>query len=231
MQPLLAVQEMDGRIRALQQEIHDVPERKKQEKDRLKSALSALALAQSGLKIAQLNMTAAEGEVADRKERVNKLRQQQQALKTNRVFQAMSHEIARAEEEVDQVEARLIGLMDEIVPNQARVTAAEVRLRVEERHVNRYIEELDRRSAEAQEELQRCLAERGEALKQVTSQPALLAYTRLSARRWPAIVPLESGAVCGGCHMTQPPQTAHLVRRNAGVVTCQTCGRILYLQE
>lgn len=228
MQPLLALQEIDGRIRVLQQEIQDLPERKKQEKGRLKSALDALGLAQSNLKIAQLNMNAAEGEVADRKDRVNKLRAQQQGLKTNRDFQAMSIEVTRAEEEVEQVESRLIALMDEIKPAQARVAACEAKLREEEAQVNGYIGDLDSRASQANEELQRCLAERGEALKLVTSPPALLAYTRLASRRWPVIVPLEGGAVCGGCHLTQPPQTAHLVRRNIGVVTCQMCGRILY---
>jgi predicted nucleic acid-binding Zn-ribbon protein len=96
MEPLLALQEIDGRIRALQQEIQDLPERKEQEKSRMKGALGVLSAAQSNLKITQLNLNAAEGEVANRKERMEKLRQQQQSLKTNRDFQAMTHEITRA---------------------------------------------------------------------------------------------------------------------------------------
>jgi predicted nucleic acid-binding Zn-ribbon protein len=228
MEPLLALQEIDGRIRALQQEIQDLPERKEQEKARLKGAMGVLAAAQSNLKITQLNLNAAEGEVANRKERMEKLRQQQQALKTNRDFQAMTHEITRAADEVEQCEARQIALMDEVTPAAARVAEAEAKLRAETEVVNRYLEDLDRRMADGQAELSRCLAERAGAVKAVTSQQALLAYTRLLPRRWPVIVPLEGGTVCGGCHLTQPPQMAHLVRRNAGIVACQTCGRILY---
>jgi len=231
MEPLLALQQIDGRIRALNQEIEDVPAHKEQEKARLKGAQSALAVAQSNLKITQLNLNAAEGEVANRKERMEKLRQQQQQLKTNRDFQAMTLEITRALEEVEQCEARQIALMDEVTPAASLVAKANAKLLEEEGHVNGYLEELDRRAADAQAELDRSLAERAEALKRITSPQALLAYTRLSPRRWPAIVPLEGGTVCGGCHLTQPPQMAHLVRRNVGIVTCQTCGRILYAAD
>jgi predicted nucleic acid-binding Zn-ribbon protein len=228
MEPLLALQEIDGRIRALQQEIQDLPDRKEQEKSRLKGALGVLAAAQSNLKITQLNLNAAEGEVANRKERMEKLRQQQQALKTNRDFQAMTHEITRATDEIEQCEARQIALMDEVTPAAARVAEAQAKLSADTEIVNRYLKELDRRMADGQAELTQCLTERTGALKAVTSQQALLAYTRLLPKRWPVIVPLEGGTVCGCCHLTQPPQMAHLVRRNAGIVSCQTCGRILY---
>lgn len=228
-QPLLALQEIDERIRALQQEVQDVPEREKQEKKRLKSALDALALAQSKLKIAQLNVSAAEGDVENRKGRADKLREQQLGLKNNRDFQAMSKEIARADEEVDQQEARLIAALDEIKPAQMVVTAAEAKLRDEESEINGYIAELERRAADAQAELERQNTLRETAVKQVTSKPALLMYSRLLGRRWPVVVPLNGGVVCGGCHLNQPPQTAHLARRNEEIVTCQMCGRILYL--
>lgn len=228
-QPLLALQEIDERIRVLRQEIQDVPEREKQEKGRLKSALDAVAIARSALKIASLNVTAAEGDVANRKEREAKLREQQQGLKTNRDFQAMSKEIARATEEVDQQEARLISYLDEIRPAAAKVAATEAKLHEEESEIKGYITELERRAAAAQEELDRQLVLRAEAEKQVRMPQALLTYNRLLSRRWPVVVPLEGGTVCGGCHLTQPPQTAHLVRRNVSVETCQMCGRILYL--
>lgn len=229
-QPLLAVQEIDERIRALQQEITDIPERKLQEKGRLKSALDALAIAQSSLKIARMNVSAIEGEVANRKERAERLREQQRALKNNRDFQAMSREIARAEEEVEQQEARLIASLDEVGPADRGVAAAEARLKSEEGDINRYIAELERRKAEADSELLKQTALRVEAAKAISSPQARLIYDRLLARRWPVVVPLE-GNSCGGCHLNQPPQTAHSIRRNDAIVTCQTCGRILYLPE
>ena len=228
-QPLLALQEIDERIRTLRQVVQDVPEREKQEKGRLKSALDAVAIAQSSLKIARLNVTAAEGDVANRKEREAKLKEQQQGLKTNRDFQAMSKEIARATEEIDQQEARLITYMDEVKPAEAKAALVEAKLHDEEAEIKGYITELKRRADDSEEELNRQLALRAEAEKQVTLPQALLTYNRLLSRRWPVVVPLEGGTVCGGCHLNQPPQTAHSVRRNASVETCQMCGRILYM--
>jgi hypothetical protein len=227
MQPLLALQETDARIRALQQEIADIPRRKDQEKGRLKGAEEALASAQSALRTAQANVAAAEGEVADRREKIIRLRQQQSTLKTNREFQAINQEIATVEAQIEASEARQIALMDEINPARARLAECEEKLRGEQAVVNGYLKELDARLAEAQAEFAQAEKTRHQQAEAVDKR-FLLHYTRLLAKRWPPLVPLEGGTVCGGCHLTQPPSVGHMVRRDAGLVTCQMCGRLLY---
>ena len=93
-QPLLALQGIDSRMRALQQEARDIPLRKEQEQERLRGAQEALSAAQAGFKSAQARVDEAELDVKDRREKINKLRQQQMTLKTNKEFAAMNLEIA-----------------------------------------------------------------------------------------------------------------------------------------
>lgn len=225
-QPLLALQEIDTRIRALQQEARDIPLRKEQEKKRLAGAQEALAEAQSGLKGAQARVDEAELEVKSRRDKINVLRGQQLTLKTNKEFAAMNLEIATIEGQIEMYEARQVMALDGLVPARSRVGECEKRLQDDKAVVDGYVKELDARLAVVQGELAQAEAERLEALKSVPAS-FQTTYSRLIQRRWPPVVALEGNA-CGGCHLTQPPSVAHVVRRNNSLVVCQTCGRILY---
>ena len=225
-QPLLVLQEIDARIRALQQEAQDIPLRKDQEKKRLAGAQEALAEAQKALKNGQARVDEAELEVKARRDKINTLRGQQANLKTNKEFAAMNLEIATIEGQIDTHESRQVVAMDALVPARATLADCEKRLQDEKSVVDGYLKELDTRLAAVKAELTQAEAERAEALK--TVPPAFaLTYSRLLQRRWPPVAALEGNA-CGGCHLTQPPSVAHVVRRNNSLVVCQMCGRILY---
>jgi predicted nucleic acid-binding Zn-ribbon protein len=118
--------------------------------------------------------------------------------------------------------------MDDVIPVKHRVAEAEGKLKDEQAGVDAYTGELDARLAAVKAELTQTEAERAEAVKRVPPQQ-LLPYERLSARRWPVVVPLQADGVCKGCNMVQPPSVSQMVRRNQGVVTCGMCSRILYM--
>lgn len=225
-QPLLFLQEIDARLRALQQEARDIPLRKEQEKSRLSGAQTALTEAQAAVKVAQVRVDEAELEVKVRRDKINTLRGQQISLKTNKEFAAMNLEIATIEGQIDTFESRQVMAMDNVVPARARVSDCEKQLQNDKLVVDGYLKELDTRLATVQAEIRQAEADRTEALKAVPSAFAIV-YARLLDRRWPPVATLEGNA-CGGCHLTQPPSVSHVVRRNNSLVVCQSCGRILY---
>ncbi|MFZ4395637.1 MAG: zinc ribbon domain-containing protein [Kiritimatiellia bacterium] len=225
-QPLLVLQEIDSRLRALQQEARDIPLRKEQEKSRLAGAQTALAEAQTALRAAQARVDEAELEVKARRDKINTLRGQQVSLKTNKEFAAMNLEIATIEGQIESFESRQVYAMDNLVPARAHVSECDKVLQNDKSVVDGYQKELDARLAVVQAEIRQAEAGRQEALKTVPNAFAVV-YGRLLERRWPPVVALE-GSACGGCHLTQPPSVAHVVRRNNSLVVCQTCGRILY---
>ena len=146
-QPLLVLQEIDTRIRALQQEARDIPLRKEQEKKRLTGAKTALTEAQAALKTAQSRVDDAELEVKSRREKINTLRGQQLTLKTNKEFAAMNLEIATIEGQIDTFEARQVVALDALVPARVRVSDCEKGLQEEKAVVDGYLKELDARLA------------------------------------------------------------------------------------
>jgi len=226
-QPLLDLQEIDGRIRDLQQEIRDIPQRKAQEQERLNGAREALVRAQAEYKNAQLRVSEAELEVKARRDKIQSIKQNQVLLKTNKEFQMYNLEIAKIEGEIDSYEARQLAAMDDMIPVKHRVAEADAKLKEEQSVVDGYVGELDARLAEVQAELAKVEVERAEAAKKVSPQ-FILYYERLRTKRWPVVVSLQPDCVCNGCHLVQPPSVGQMVRRNQGLVPCQMCGRILY---
>lgn len=227
-QPLLDLQEIDGRIRDLQQEIRDIPQRKVQELERLNGAKEQLDRAKAELKNAQLRVNEAELEIKARRDKILALKQNQAMLKTNKEFQIFNLEIAKIEGDIDSFEARQLIAMDDVIPIKQRVADADAKLQDEQTVVNGYIAELDTRLSAVQAELVVAEGERAEAAKKVTPQ-FMLYYERLRVKRWPVVVSLQPDCVCNGCHLKQPPSVGQMVRRNLGLVSCQMCGRILYL--
>ncbi|MBT8041654.1 MAG: hypothetical protein KJN98_00635, partial [Pontiella sp.] len=54
-------------------------------------------------------------------------------------------------------------------------------------------------------------------------------YTRiLNNKRDFAVVLVEPGGHCGGCHMKLPPQVTNDARNPTKIVGCNFCGRIVY---
>ena len=227
-QPLLDLQEIDGRIRDLQLEIRDIPQRKVQELERLNGAREALARAQSEYKNAQLRVNEADLEVKARRDKILALKQNQVMLKTNKEFQIYNLEIAKIEGEIDNYESRQVVAMDDVIPVKRRVAEADAKLKEEQSIVDKYIAELDARLTAVREALAAAEAERAESAKKVT--PSFVHhYERLRVnKRWPIVVSLQPDCVCNGCHLQQTPSKGQMVRRNQGLVTCDACGRILY---
>ena len=227
-QRLLELQEIDGHIRALQQEVKDIPQRKAQEASRLQGLHAALELAKSELKSAQVRVAEAELEVKARNDKILALKQNQSQLKTNKEFQAYNLEIAKIEQEIDNYEARQIAAMDDVLPHKQSLAEKEAKLSEGQKALDAYAAELDARLAEVQAELAALDVARGNAVRQVQPR-ALLYYERLKIKRWPVVVQLQADGVCKGCNLLQPPSVSQMARRNQELTFCQMCGRILYI--
>ena len=78
------------------------------------------------------------------------------------------------------------------------------------------------------ERLEEMKNERKRAAEQC-DQALLQKYSRiLNNKRDVAVVMVESGGYCGGCHMKLPPQVIHDARNPQKIVSCNFCGRIVY---
>jgi len=223
---LLEVQEHDARIRRINQELTDIPARQKAEQIRLEEHQQAMATAEEQLKKLQSDLKQLELEADGHKARIDKLRQQQMTLKTNKEFKVMEGEIAAAENDIKKLEDREITLMERIESAREDVRGRKGDLAGEQEAVDADCKELDARAAELKAELAEEEQARVEAAKGIDAT-WLARYDQVWSRRDSALVEVRNG-VCGGCHMRLPPSAAHDARKRMAMVTCDFCGRLLY---
>jgi len=235
-EPLIELQDLDGRIRELESEAKDLPQRKAKENARMAGVNASLDIAKKQLDANQRRIKECETEAAELREKVRNLRITQATSKSNKEFSQLNIQIESLEHDADAAEARQLALMDEIPTLEAGVKEADEKVKAEQGGVDGYVGELDSRLAEVKAQLDELAAERKAAATKV--QPRFLAYyERLRTKRWPVVAPLTDDGVCDGCHLMQPPSVAQMVEHNVkaaemgrdqALVACTMCGRILY---
>jgi len=224
---LLPLQELDCQLRDMKRELEDIPARKEEEQSRLQEHKGNLAEAEEAMKLEQAKIKELELEVQSCKDQIDKYRQQQMVLKSNKEFKAMETEIANVLAKIREHEDQELVLMEDV--ESARVNVAERRkeLEAEEEAVNMDVAELDKRIAGIEEDVASLEARRSEVLAEVP-EDMLSRYERIQSRRDRALVPVEGG-ICGGCHMKLPPSVNQNILKQEDMVSCDHCGRLLYI--
>ena len=224
---LLVLQEHDVRIRQIERELRDIPERKKDEESRLATHKAEAAGAEEHQKGRQAAIKELELEVASRREKILKLRGQQMSLKTNKEFQAVDSEIRTVENEISELENKELELMALLEDANLALAARRKALTEEDAVVQRDVSAWDGRAKALEAELTGLRAKRTEAATHVRQTAWMGLYDRVFSRKDNALVPIENG-VCGGCHMQLPPYVVHEMKKQDTLVTCNYCGRLLY---
>ena len=239
-QPLIELQDTDGKIRELEREARDIPQRKAQETARLAGVNAALDIAKSHLEAHREMIRKEEAQAEEIRTKVHALKLAQTSIKSNKEMQQSIMQIEGLEREAETAENRALALEENTPSLEKSVAVAQSKVDAEQGGVDGLVAELDARLAEVNAELARLQQERAEKSKAVSAidPRTLLYYERLRTRRWPAVALLNSDDVCDGCHMKQPPFVGQSVDRNAkiveaggtvqGPVVCTMCGRILY---
>ncbi len=224
---LLVIQDRDRKINRLVKEINDLPARRKMIEAQLDSHKQALEEAEEAIRKKSLEQKELDAEVENRKERIQKFRQQQFEVKNNDDYRALEKQIRALEEEIQEIEERELVLM-EATENAGTVRDEKTEaLRAEQQVVDEEIGRFKERAANVEKELIDLKTERRTLIADV--DPEWLArYERVFKHHGDyALVPVEH-STCGGCHMKLPPQVGHDARKLDSMTTCMYCGRLLY---
>jgi predicted nucleic acid-binding Zn-ribbon protein len=171
-----------------------------------------------------------EKEIAVLQEQIRKLLLQQSAVKTNKEYQTLLHEIEQVRGKIDALETAGIEYLDSEEKDGAGKKEAQGRLAAikaehgdERRRIEVQIAEKQARAVRLGSERERRLA----ALPEDQKEDYILLNERYPGT---ACAPLD-GENCGGCHWTLVPHTRQLVRKSEDLVHCEHCRRYLYAGE
>ena len=228
LEPIFALQKKDRKLIKIMREIRDIPQRKSDIEAQLSGSKKKLEMAADSRKHTEATLKEQELEVETLKERVTKYKQQQMEAQTNDQYRAFVKEIGAVEDEIKALEEKEIKLMEDLEAGKAIEAECQAKLDTEKAGIADELGELDERAAYLQEKAEKMKADRNRAAAEC-DKTLLQKYARiLQNKKDFAVVLVEEGGHCGGCHMKLPPQVVNDARNPAKVVGCNFCGRIVY---
>jgi hypothetical protein len=228
LQHLIELQNLETSIEEAKRRIAAHPQRITDADARLAHAKEAVETAKVRLKASQEARREQEKEAATYQSRLSKFKDQLSAVKTNREYQAMQHEIETAQKELGIVEERVIERMVEADALTAEVKKAEQALATQQKEVEAEKKTLGDELAAVQVALKEATEQRATLVKSLPAQLVGLFEQVARARKGIAIAMATRDGLCSACHVRLRPQVFQEIRRNDQIIQCGSCNRILY---
>jgi predicted nucleic acid-binding Zn-ribbon protein len=223
----IQLQDLDTRIAKLQREIASLPRHIASIEKTLEAHLRKVEADRAALTANQRERKKLEGDIQAQEARVSSLRNQMLAAKTNEQYGAFKNEIEFCQQEIRKFEDRILERMTESESLDANLKVAEGSLAQEKRHVDAEKAGAREHTQTNQAELMALQKKRAEIAAGMT-KAVYNNYERIKKnRRGIAVAEVVDGR-CAACNMTVRLQLLQDLRLSDKMMTCETCGRILY---
>jgi uncharacterized protein len=224
---ILRIQSLDQRGAELEKEIGALPKHIAQIEKALDAHNRKLDVDRAALAANQRDRRKTEDDIKAQEQKISKLRDQMLQAKNNEQYRAFQHEIEFCEKEIRKSEDRILELMSESEALDKNVKAAEASLKEEKQQVEAEKDRARSRTATDQKFLADVKAER---VGLVTAlDPKLLQQYERIRKKWKgrAVADATDGR-CASCQISMRPQYFQDLKKAEKLLTCESCGRILY---
>lgn len=201
----IEVKEMDDEIEGLHTRLGNMKEEVKELDEEIKNRKNAKALA---------------------KELISRYEKQQDNVKNNREYDALSKEIELQRLEMQLCDKKITDATARIDAKQAGLDETEKLIAEREKHLKKKKKELDKIIEETDIE-EKVLQKESDKHAKKVEERLLKAYHRIRGayNNGLAVVAVLRDA-CGGCYAKIPPQRQLEIRQRKRIITCEHCGRI-----
>jgi predicted nucleic acid-binding Zn-ribbon protein len=228
---LIRLQQTRDRITSLTTRIEtEIPTHIAELETALREIRERVEEGQSAIEVAQKERARLELDLKSADEKISKYKAALMQVKTNDEYRAALNEIDYTNRTRSDLETRVLELMEDVDQRRQELGGLELELEAEDERIR-----ADRKVLE--EERENLIAERAAEEKIAAdiedglSRQLVQAYQRIAAVRGGVALARADKGVCIACNMRLRPAVYQTVKRNERVVTCDSCGRILYYQE
>lgn len=227
---LIQLQRLDDATAAARAKIDAFPSEMEALDARLATGQAARDAAQAALDENQRRRRELERDLGAAQARLSKYRDQLMAVKTNKEYQAMLHEIATAEANVRSTEDRILDCMEAAEGLTAGLREAEQALKAERAAVEDEKTQLEATRVALDRQVREADVARAAIVGELGRQALALFEHVARARKGVALARAVDGH-CAECHVRLRPQHYNEVRRNDSLIQCESCMRILYYAD
>lgn len=224
---LLQLQDKDQEIALREEQLNDIPIQREALINRLSREQSIVDQLKHDIRSLDLRRKELELEELKYRELLIKYSNQQLMAKKNEEYQALGREIEHCKMEIDKLVEQQIALLDQIEEKQQLLQGAVSKLKEVEQEVTLALKNLQEREEQLKKELVELQSART-FLAQTIPTMLLNRYERIKQAKGVRVVVGVEHRICGGCHMSLPPQVVVTAQAATEMVFCPNCGRILY---
>jgi uncharacterized protein len=226
LEKLIELEKVDREIARLTEEVSALPKRVAAIESKLADDKAAVEKAKAAIKNNEVARRKHEADIQVFQQKIIKYREQSASVKTNDEYRALMHEVEFAEKQISGCEDKILELMISLEAEEKNLKTAEADLKTEVAEVEKEKAEARTRTAE-DEELLQGLNQQRDQLRQRVSDSSLAHYDRVMRQRKSAIAEARDSK-CQACYVMLRPQTWEELKTNEQMITCSSCGRILY---
>lgn len=228
LQRLIDLQRLETQIADARAAIAAHPQRLADADAQLAAATHVLDEAKNRLKDNQEARRALDKDVALYQGRLSKFRDQQSAVKTNKEYQALGHEIETAQHDLGAVELKVIERMVEADTIAADVRQAEAAFAARQKEIDAQKKQMADDLASVEASLKTATEQRAALLAQMEPRLVTTFEQVARVRKGIAVTMATRDGLCSVCHVRLRPQVFQQVRTNDAIIQCDSCQRILY---
>ena len=227
---LIELQHVDSRLAVVLVRFAAFPKQIAEVNGRVEAVRAQLAHAKEELLKSLKDRKTYEMDVEQWKDKARKYKDQSFQVKSNEAYRALQHEIQMAEDEAAKAEDRLLERMVSGEEYDRQVKSATHALAEAEKVAEGERKKIEAEKAVVEKELADLKAERAQVVAAVP-EDLLDHYTRLAKRHGGiARAEVHDDEICSMCRVKVRPHTFQVMRdpKNAELIHCETCTRILY---
>ncbi|HMQ20899.1 MAG TPA: C4-type zinc ribbon domain-containing protein [Planctomycetota bacterium] len=226
-QQLISLQQVDNRVAAVQKKIDVIPRETKRRRAELDALLRQRDEFKRAIDEAELENRDFELKVQGLDAAIARQEQHRDQSSNASTFTAAQHQIEYLRQDKEQIQNDQLDLMERIEALTPQLATANEEVAAKQAEFDAYVSEAEKLMQELVVKRDAVASERAQFAAGIP-ETSLELYSGLF-RQWDgsAVVPQENG-FCSGCYTKLTPNDKARLMARSGLVTCNSCGRILF---
>ena len=229
LQQLIALQNLDTTIRKLEKDQQAVPERRAEIEREFDQRAFEIRALESRREEAKHTRARLENEVVEQKGRAERAERNLMSSKKQDEYTAAIREADAARKQISALETQILEQLEQLEQTDAALKQRADEIATLNSDHEARLKAFDEEAGMIGQRLATARKDREEVFANLP-KPMSALYTRIKTRIRDGIAVAEArNRACSACFMSLRPQVMAEIRRGEDIITCDNCGRILYV--